>query len=93
MKETLNDEFQIFMDNNIKDLKEIIKIPNDNYTCTECNLIPKILNIDYSSGIIEFECKIHHIKKMFLKNYLLKMSKNIYIRILKVLYIKSFYLL
>ena len=78
MKDTLNDEFQIFTDNNIKDLKEIIIIPNDNYTCTECNLVPKILKIDYSTGTIEFECKIHHIKKMFLKNYLLKMSKHIY---------------
>ena len=24
-------------------LKEILKIPNDQYTCTECSLVPEIL--------------------------------------------------
>ena len=77
-KDVLNDEFQIFIESNIKDIKEIIKIPNDNYCCTECDLIPKILDIDYSTGDIEFECKVHKVKKMSLKKYLLEMSKNIY---------------
>ena len=78
MENDIDDEFQIFVENNIKDLKEIIKLPNDNYTCIECYLIPEILNVDYSSGEIEFNCRIHGIKKISLKEYLLKMSKNTY---------------
>ena len=78
MEEEQNDEFLIFVESNIKDLKEIIKIPNDNYTCSECELIPEILDVDYSIGEIEFNCKVHGIKKMPLKKYLLEMSKHNY---------------
>ena len=78
MEEEKSDEFQIFVESNIKDIKEIIKIPNDNYTCSECGLIPQILNVDYSIGEIEFHCQIHGTKKMLLKDYLLKMSKHSY---------------
>ena len=78
MEEDQNDEFQIFVQSNIKDLKEIIKIPNDNYTCSECELIPEILNVDYSIGEIEFNCQTHGLKKMPLKKYLLEMSKHNY---------------
>lgn len=70
--------FEILKENNLKDLKEILKIPNDNYTCSECELIPEIQYIDYSTGTIEFKCKTHGVKRMLLKNYLLKMSKNVY---------------
>ena len=89
MKNDIDDEFQIFVENNIKELKEIIKLPNDNYTCTECYLIPEILNVDYSSGEIEFNCRIHGIKKISLKEYLLKMSKKL-IFIKSVLFVKIF---
>ena len=78
MEGNINDEFQIFVESNIKDLKQIIKIPNDNYTCTECELIPEILDINYSTGEIEFNCQKHGFKKMFLKQYLLDMSKHTY---------------
>ena len=78
MEEDIQDEFQIFEKDNIKDLREIISIPNDNYTCTQCELIPKILELDYSTGEIEFECKVHGVKKMLLKQYLLEMSKYTY---------------
>ena len=78
MENDNKDEFQIFVENNIKDLKEIIKLPNDNYTCTECELIPEIKEVDYSSGEIEFNCRVHGNKKIPLKNYLLEMSKNTY---------------
>ena len=78
MKEDIQDEYQIFEESNIKDLREIISIPNDNYTCTQCELIPKILEMDYSTGVIEFECKVHGVKKMLLKQYLLEMSKYTY---------------
>ena len=70
--------FNIFNERNIKELKEILKLPNDNYACTECDQIPEIINIDYGKGEIEFKCKIHNIKKMPLKTYLLEMSKNAY---------------
>lgn len=78
MENDNKDEFQIFVENNIKDLKEIIKLPNDNYTCTECELIPEIKEVDYSSGEIEYNCRVHGNKKIPLKNYLLEMSKNTY---------------
>jgi hypothetical protein len=47
--------FNIFNERNIKELKEILKLPNDNYTCTECDQIPEIINIDYGTGEIEFK--------------------------------------
>ena len=78
MENDRDNEFQIFVESNIKDLKEIIKIPNDNYTCSECELIPTILDVNYATGEIEFSCRIHGVKKMFLKHYLLEMSKHTY---------------
>ena len=70
--------FEIFNESSIKDINEILRIPNDNYTCSECSLIPEITNIDYGIGKIEFNCKIHGKKKMSLKTYLLKMAKFSY---------------
>ena len=72
------DLYQIFNENNLKNLNEILKLPNDNYTCTECGLIPEILKIDYGTGKIEFNCETHGKKNMPLKDYLLEMSKNVY---------------
>ena len=42
--------------------KEILKLPNDQYVCTNCNSIPEIISIDYNKGIIEFKCKTHNVK-------------------------------
>ena len=52
--------------------KEIGDIPNDQYTCTDCKLIPELLNIDYDNGMIEFKCPIHGNKKMAFKDYFKK---------------------
>ena len=76
MENILN--FNIFDDNNLKHLKEILNMPNDNYTCSECERIPEIEYIDYGTGEIVFKCKIHGKKQMPLKTYLLKMSDNVY---------------
>ena len=52
-------------------MSNILKcIPNDQYTCTECNLTPEISNIHFDEGIIEFKCpnqgeKIYEIKDYF----------------------------
>ena len=53
-------------------VKEIGDIPNDQYTCTDCNLIPELLNIDYDNGMIEFKCPNHGNKKMEFKDYFKK---------------------
>ena len=49
--------------------KEIRKIPNDQYTCTECYLVPEIKKIDHDNGNIEFKCRIHGEKKVYIKDY------------------------
>lgn len=69
---------ELFKEKNIQSINDILSIPNDNYTCSECELTPQILNIDYSTGQIELKCEVHGIKKITLKEYLLKMSKYIY---------------
>ena len=50
----------------------------DQYTCIECNLVPKILKIDYNNGIVEFECPNHGEKKMEIKEYLQKEENHLY---------------
>ena len=44
-------------------------------TCSECILIPKILEIDYKKYSIQYECPIHGIKNEDIKEYI-KLSKN-----------------
>ena len=49
--------------------------PNNNnqnkeqLTCSECILIPKIINIDYNNYLIEYECPKHGIKTEGIKEY------------------------
>ena len=62
----------------IHDLEEIKKLPNDQYTCTECSLVPEILNIDYEFNQIEFKCKIHGTKKLSLKDYFIESAQFSY---------------
>ena len=76
--ETISDTFQIFNEDNIKNIKQIFELPNDNYSCTDCELIPEILHIDYGTGSITFKCQIHGTKTLSLKEYLLTMSNNTY---------------
>jgi hypothetical protein len=63
---------------NDKNLKKILEIPNDNYTCVFCESIPEILHIDYGTGSITFKCPTHGEKTLSLKDYFMEMSKNIY---------------
>ena len=48
---------------------DLNNIPNDQYSCTECNLVPEILTIHYEKGIIKFNCPNHKDKEMTLKEY------------------------
>jgi hypothetical protein len=69
---------KIFNEDNIKNIQKILELPNDNYTCTDCELIPEILHIDYGTGSITFKCQIHGEKTLSLKDYFMAMSNNIY---------------
>ena len=42
---------------------------DDQYTCSECNLIPEILNINYDTKEIEFRCEIHGDIKIHLVDF------------------------
>jgi len=53
-------------------------IPNDQYACTDCALVPEIKKIDYEKGTLEFACPIHGSKKVDLKEYFKVELKNIY---------------
>jgi len=70
------DNYNIYDKN--QDLEEIKKIPNDQYTCTECSLVPEILKIDYEFNEIEFKCKTHGVKKLFIKDYFIESSRHSY---------------
>lgn len=76
--ETYVDACKIFNEDNIKNLKKILEIPNDNYTCTKCESIPEILHVDYGTGSITFKCQIHGEKTLSLEKYFLEMSQKIY---------------
>ena len=64
-----------------KRYKDIFKLPNDQYVCTNCKSTPEILSIDYNKGIIEFKCKTHKIKKVNIKEYFENESKYLYYNI------------
>ena len=60
------------------DIDTIRSIPNDQYTCSECPMVPEILNIYYNTNEIEFCCQAHGIKKLSLRDYFLSENKFIY---------------
>ena len=60
------------------DLEIIRSIPNDQYTCSECPLVPEILNIFYNTNEIEIKCQAHGIKRLPIRNYFLKENNFIY---------------
>ena len=65
----------------VKELSEINiirAIPNDQYTCSECALVPEITNIFYNTNEIEIKCQAHGIKKLSLRDYFLKENEFIY---------------
>ena len=51
---------------NIVNLKKLI---DDQYSCTECSLIPEILKIYYDTKEIQFKCDIHGDKKIHLVDF------------------------
>ena len=59
-------------------IKELNNIPNDQYNCIECNLVPEILDINYNKGIIKFECPNHGHKTIEIKDYFKNESKYLY---------------
>ena len=63
---------------NYSDLEIIRDMPNDQYTCSECPLVPEILNIFYNTNEIEIKCQEHGVKKLSLRDYLLKENNFIY---------------
>ena len=63
---------------NLTDIEIIRSIPNDQYTCSECPMVPEILNIYYNTNEIEFCCQAHGIKKLSLRDYFLSENKFIY---------------
>ena len=63
---------------NLSDLEIIRLIPNDQYTCSECALVPEIVNIFYNTNEIEIKCQAHGIKKLSLRDYFLKENSFIY---------------
>lgn len=54
------------------------QIPNDQYTCTECNQVPEIINIFPDSNEIIINCKTHGEKKLSLEEYFKKEFKYLY---------------
>ena len=51
------------------ELNEIEKIPNDQYSCTQCGLVPEIIDIDYKSGSIKIKCPEHGEKNIYISNF------------------------
>jgi hypothetical protein len=47
-------------------------------TCSECILIPKIINIDYKNYLIEYECPKHGIKSEDIKEYFKSSKEYLY---------------
>jgi len=56
-------------------LKELNNIPDNQYNCSECNLVPEILCLDYVNSMIEFKCPNHGNKIIEIGNYFKNESK------------------
>ena len=61
--------------NNTNDLEDM---PNDQYSCTECKLVPEIKEVDFNEGKIKLKCKKHPEKTIGIKEYFRKESKFLY---------------
>ena len=57
---------------------KIKNIPNDQYACTECNLIPEILDINYDKYMIKFKCPKDGEKEVEIKSYFQKEIPSLY---------------
>ena len=45
------------------------KVPNDQYSCTQCDSVPEITNIDSVLGTVEINCPSHGKKELKIKEY------------------------
>ena len=65
---------------NTKNEFNLKDIPNDQYVCPECELMPEIKKIDFNEGFIEIYCPKH--KEIILKidKYFQNELKNLYIK-------------
>ena len=59
-------------------LESIKSLPEDQYLCPECDLVPEIINIDYIESEIDLECPKHGKKKIPIFEYFEKESQFIY---------------
>ncbi len=59
--------------------KKVIKdFPLDQYVCTSCDQVPKIINLDFNNGMLEFECKEHPKVHIEIREYFKKESEHLY---------------
>ena len=56
---------------------DLMAIFRDQYSCTECNSVPEIKNIDYNEGTIKFECPNDGKKSINIEEYLEKEIKQL----------------
>ena len=54
---------------------------NDQYTCTECDIVPEISKINFHEGKLEFVCPDHGKRVMGVKEYIQSEYKNLYYNI------------
>ena len=57
---------------------KIREVPNDQYSCTKCGLVPEILRIDYNNCIIVIKCPTHGEIKLQIDEYFNKELPNLY---------------
>ena len=63
-------------------LKEILKIPNDQYTCSECNLVPEIIDLNFDKDEIVINCINHGEMRLNLINYFQKEYNYLYYNVI-----------
>ena len=59
-------------------VREKVEVPNDQYACTKCNLVPEIKKINYDLNKIEIKCPKHGEQKLNIIDYLEQQKKHIY---------------
>ena len=59
-------------------IEKVVPVPNDQYACTKCNLVPEIKNINYDLNMIEIECPKHGKQKLNIMEYFEKQKEHIY---------------
>ena len=57
---------------------DISTLPDDEFLCSECGLVPEILSIEPYTGNITFECKNDGIKPLNINKYYDSLSNSIF---------------